>query len=215
MKKLLFVMLGIISFSVSANAQVDDESMKEAMKNLRTNERNRRLESKGYKVSFWEKAMEPETYSGNLQYTYSKYFPLGISLNYTASYLFIGAEGGFNFSKETYKISDTEYYDPKRYYTLAPGVTFKYFSLSCGLGVMQSKKSVIERTVSDYTEEITTTTKNSFKFMIRPDLKIYIPLDSDNEISLALNAGYDYTFKYKATNGIHFGIGIRWTNIGY
>jgi len=123
----------------------------------------------------------------------------------------------------------TKTLDPKYFVTLTPYVYFKYFAVGCGIGALSMKKK--EVSVVDYYHYSHTSnsdgswrgsgsgstgttieeTSESYKFMIRPTVKGFIPLDDDDEWALALSIGYDYVFGYKDMNGLNFGLGIKYT----
>lgn len=117
---------------------------------------------------------------------------------------------------------------PKFFLTLTPGVNFKYFSFGLGVGFMTymgkeynenyvttymgntSDFSSGSVTVSGLSSAIgaTVTSEERFNFMLRPNIKCYIPT-FDDEHFLSIGVGYDYIFKYTNQNGINYSLGFQ------
>lgn len=169
-----------------------------------------------------------------LTFNYSKHFPIGGSLFYawdTAPVL-LSLDMGYSNKKTEYIIDKEEMADninyksskktvnPKWYMTITPHVYFKYFAVGCGFGtlIMEGEEEISEYHYTSSSNEMNsssgvtvTTTEdcNVYKFMIRPTIKGFIPLDRDDTWSIVVSAGYDWVFGYKEKNGLNVGLGIK------
>lgn len=145
-------------------------------------------------------------------YNYGKSWPIGLSANYSYSWFMIGADLGVNLDKDKlYKLEmedvmnfHKEEYDPIFFFTVTPSIYLKYVSIGCGLGILYMQGE--EYTASSLGGSSTIPTEK-VKFMLRPSIKGYIPLN--DELYLSLSVGYDYAFGYKDKNGINFGLGLQ------
>jgi len=169
-------------------------------------------------------------------YNYGKNWPIGLSLDYSYSMFMIGLDIGVNLDKDklnkhklemtdvmNYTKEDIEY-DPLFFVTVTPSFYLKYFSIGCGAGILYMKgtKYVSSAKLSSYSEisegssiSVTSSSQSNYdedctkvKFMLRPSIKVYIPLC--DECFLSLSVGYDYAFGYKDKNGINFGLGLQY-----
>lgn len=140
-------------------------------------------------------------------YNYSSSFPVSFSANYTTSYFYIGGELGVNFKKDKYILADTSREkktgDPIFYLSVNPGLYVKYWSLSCGVGLLFDSREE-EETVSDYSLSSEFIGKSLY---VKPCLTGYIPVGYDSYITLS--AGYNICPKFKDLNGFSFGAGFQ------
>lgn len=162
-----------------------------------------------------------------ISYNYGKYFPVGISVNYSPENIpfMISVDVGVNFDKDKYVIDRVEMkdimnfnrtkkvYDPQFFLTVTPQLYLKYFAIGCGAGIMMMDGT--EETANyEYASSslsgnaIETGSGILVKPMIRPVIKGFIPLN-DDDLFLSVSVGYDYVFGYKEKNGINFGVGIQ------
>lgn len=175
---------------------------------------------------------EPDNESWGITYNYGTYFPLGLSVNYAYSIFICGLDFGMTFEDEEYttqKVAITDLmnykiekgkYKPKFFLTLSPGVYFKYFSISCGVGSLYmsgdlekafQETTFFENGISSSlsrSQETGTSGDSKFKFMLRPSVKGYIPI---YDWSIVFGVGYDYIFDYEDLNGINFSIGFQYS----
>lgn len=167
-------------------------------------------------------------------YNYGKHFPIGGSINYSFYDVPIMLSLDFGLNTDDDKvitdkadIKDIMNYtrtkkilDPKFFVTVTPQFYMKYFAIGCGIGALY-----MEGTEENY--NYTSTSSNSsgshissgggmtsgdtnlFKFMLRPVVKGFIPLN--DEWYLSLSVGYDYVLGYKDKNGYNAGIGLQYT----
>ena len=175
---------------------------------------------------------EPDNESWGITYNYGTYFPLGLSVNYAYSIFICGLDFGMTFEDEEYttqKVAITDLmnykiekgkYKPKFFLTLSPGVYFKYFSISCGVGSLYmsgdlekafQETTFFENGISSSlsrSQETGTSGDSKIKFMLRPSVKGYIPI---YDWSIVFGVGYDYIFDYEDLNGINFSIGFQYS----
>lgn len=138
-------------------------------------------------------------------YNYSKYFPVGMSVNYTRSYLSIGVELGGNIDKDKYYFNDVYYKDPFGYALITPGLYFAGgLSINCGVGLLMSDKMNILSSISG--NEIS----KSYDFMLKPSVK-YL-LFSFGNYGVTIGIGYNICPNFKDLNGFDFCLGFRWFN---
>ena len=168
-------------------------------------------------------------------YNYGKNWPIGLSVNYSTSMFMIGLDFGINTDKDkvykhdlkmtdvmNYTKEDGEY-DPLFFVTLTPSFYLKYFAIGCGAGFlyMNGTKNIYNAQSTSYDYggggvSISGSSSSSsnveesnpkLKFMLRPTVKGFIPINDEWYISLSV--GYDYAFGYKDKNGINFGVGVQ------
>lgn len=187
------------------------------------------------KVDFKEMTDEMTDEHITFTYNYSKYFPVGLSLAYEYRHLFIGGDFGYSLNKDkTIVTKDISYidennykyeeriYDKKLFFTISPGYTCRLFSLSCGLGTMilNGEKNIYTAeskeesgsgwSTSGKSETNTSENHKLFKFMVRPSLKFYIPINIDwDEYFIVAGVGYDYVCGFSKANGINFSLGFK------
>lgn len=156
-------------------------------------------------------------------YNYAKNFPIGVSATYSISNFMISLDFGLNTSNDktvseklnmtnvlNYDYKKTEF-DPKMYFTITPAYYMKYFSVGCGLGGLLLDRTKIESSCSGDTSanglSQTEVSEGVVKFMLRPVIKGYIPVN-DNKWAISAGVGYDIVFGYKKMNGINFSVGL-------
>lgn len=182
-------------------------------------------------VDFSNMAMDDYCETWGLTYNYSKHFPIGGSILYAPESwpVLFSIDFGYNSEKTNYIIDKVEMedimnykrtkktLDPKYYITLTPHAYFKYFAIGCGFGFL-AMTGTEENTVYHYSDlgnvsigggSTTEIDCEEFKFMIRPTVKGFIPLDDDDMWSVVVSAGYDWIFGYKDKNGFNAGVGIK------
>ena len=165
-----------------------------------------------------------DDYAFAATYNYSKSFPVGISVEYAWPWFRLGLDFGINFKKDEYIYDDMnmtdimnyerskKILDPKFYVAITPSLYLKYFSIGCGVGTLYMYGTE-ENSHSSYAESgsgaYNTTSKNceALKFMIRPVVKGFVPINED--ISVVVSVGYDYFFGLKEKNGFNFGAGLQ------
>lgn len=158
--------------------------------------------------------------------------------NITESRFIIGATVGLNLGKKTYPYKDklnlnnildyerkVSVIEPEAYLTVNSYYCWKYFAVGCGVGYTQFTEHKIKLSYdglpqTSYTSsgnqvtyrstdiQYTTKADDIYKFMLRPDIKGYIPVGDDLFV-IQVNIGYDFIFGMKSFNGFHAGIGIR------
>ncbi len=173
-------------------------------------------------------AFTPEDQTWGLGYSYSQYFPLTLSVNYTYSYLSVAAELGVNLDGKKYVANQ---YNLFGYITVSPGFYCRFLSFNCGVGVMGMGYTKTTTWGDSYTENfggesednsvsvdgsvnITTsgsisTSANKYHFVLKPSITGYIPI-SREDYYITINAGYNYIPKFKELNGWSFGVGFQW-----
>lgn len=171
----------------------------------------------------WEDFMDTPENAFGLSYNYGKHWPLGLSIWYSYYCFYIGMDMGYNNKKEdkfydtkanmtdvfNYQTEKTEY-DPSLFLTVSPGLYLNYFSVSCGFGVMGMDIVKTASVVQDgYERALSTSTDMKYLFMLRPSVKGYLPLFSD-EFWITGSVGYDFIPKCKEMSGVNFGIGIQY-----
>lgn len=162
----------------------------------------------------------------SVTYNYSKHFPIGMSLGLSYQKFFCGLDFGVCLDK--YEIKNKSYeitnimnytikdglYKPKFFVTLSPGFFMKYFSVSCGLGAVICTGTITETSRKAYTTDYGFTSSESsfdvsdtkYKFMVRPNVRGYIPCSE--LFSIVVSVGYDCVIGIKDLNGINFGAGF-------
>ena len=174
--------------------------------------------------------LDEDTEGIGLTYNYSKAFPLGASLYYSKWKFMVSLDFGVNFDKDIYTTQKVEFnnlmdykitrgeYDPKYYITATPSFYLKYFSIGWGVGILSMKGSEYTdqryyRVDEDgFASAVTTGSRSEglekFKFMMRPNVRGFIPC-SDN-FFIALSGSYNWIPGYKAKSGIDFGVGFHY-----
>lgn len=171
-----------------------------------------------------------DTEGMGLTYNYSKAFPIGASLYYSKWKFMVSLDFGVNIDKDIYTTQEVDFnnlmdykitrgeYDPKYYVTATPSFYLKYFSVGWGFGIFSMKGT-------EYTEQkeynigddgnpvITTGTTiaegiEKVKFMMRPNIRGFIPCNYNFYISLSIS--YNWILNYKEKSGIDFGVGIQY-----
>lgn len=165
---------------------------------------------------------------------HDQHFQAGASIVGQSGMFMLSLDFGFNTDSKKYctdvmdmsdimnfKRTETEY-DPKMFITLTPGLFFKYFSVGCGFGVafLDGKETVSDSQYSknDQGQQGVISGSNMFeisssKFMIRPQLKGYIPLSNSCRMSVGL--GYDILPKAKELNGYNVSLGFHFDFDGW
>lgn len=193
----------------------------------KANNMSRPYDSYKPKSSFID-VFTPEDQTWGLGYSYSEYFPLTLTANYTYSCLSVGAEMGYDFNEKEYKENK---YNPIGYFAVSPGFYCRFLSINCGVGVLFNSYMKTRSWNDSYTDEfgggnddgsitvggstsITTSgsiSTSAYKcyFMLKPSITGYIPIGGE-DYYITINAGYNYLPKFKELNGWSFGIGFQW-----
>lgn len=160
---------------------------------------------------------------------YSQHFQAGASIVGQYKLFICSLDFGFNTDSKKYHSDvmnmtdimnferrETEY-DPTMYITVTPGLFLKYVSVGCGLGaaILNSKETLSDSNFSLDDQGNLNGTHSSqnisefsiFKFIIRPQLKGFIPLSRSCKMSIGL--GYDILPTAKELNGYNIGIGFH------
>ena len=156
-----------------------------------------------------------------VDYCYTKHFPLTVDVKYTICCFVVGAEIGANFDKNVIVKSDLEYHDPFGLAMVILGGYSKYLSFNIGAGVCALNHYKTETTTQNNnvstgtgieisTSASTSVTKNTLScaLALKPSITGHIPLGSD-EYFLTLNVGYLFIPKYDTLNGVSLGIGFQ------
>lgn len=175
--------------------------------------------------------------SFGMTYNYGKHWPLGISANYRNRIYMISGDLGINLDrdkKHTRKLEMTDVMNfnlkekelnPYAYLTATPSIFLKFVSIGCGAGIayMRYQENNVERVMQEsgkystgdsmytqYTQKNTTTDIDgeALKLIVRPALKVFIPVHK--EWNLSLGVSYDYIFTYKEMNGINYSLGLQY-----
>lgn len=169
---------------------------------------------------------------------HDQHFPIGASIIGQSGWFMCSLDFGLNLDSKkylkekmnlnnimNYSYTQTEY-DPKMFLMLTPAVFLKYISVGCGIGfvwldskeVTSEKKTTFNNdgSYSGYTGGSTSTDAATVEFMLRPQIKGYIPLSSSCNMSIGV--GYDIIPKIKDLNGYNFSIGFHfdfeeWENL--
>ena len=163
-----------------------------------------------------------------LMYNYGPHFPLGLSVIYSIPWFSVSVDFGLSdkhgdVEYKIMKMNDIMNYEevvtkvsPNFFLTITPSVNLKYVTIGCGAGVLSlSGKEQHEKHTFIYTDQNYSSANLKYednienvKFMLRPSVKGFIPLN--DELSLSLGIGYDWVFGYKKQNGLNFGVGIQY-----
>ena len=174
--------------------------------------------------------LDEDTEGMGLTYNYSKAFPIGASLYYSKWKFMVSLDFGVNIDKDIYTTQEVEFnnlmdykitkgeYDPKYYITATPSFYLKYFSVGWGFGFLSMKGSEFidkrEYSIdeSGYTLVLTSSSTSEglekTKFMMRPNIRGFIPCNDNFFISLSIS--YNWIMGYKEKSGIDFGIGVQY-----
>lgn len=182
------------------------------------------------KIDLSDLGLDEDTEGIGLTYNYSKAFPVGASLYYSKWKFMVSLDFGVNLDKDIYTTQKVEFnnlmdykitrgeYDPKYYITATPSFYLKYFSVGWGLGIMSMKGSEFidqrEYKIDDngYTQVMTGSSTSEglekVKFMMRPNIRGFIPCNDNFFISLSVS--YNWIMGYKEKSGIDFGVGFQY-----
>lgn len=182
------------------------------------------------RVDLRDLGLDEDTEGIGLTYNYSKAFPVGASLYYSKWKFMVSLDFGVNFDKDLYTTQKVEFnnlmdykitrgeYDPKYYVTATPSFYLKYFSVGWGFGILSMKGaeytdqrdySIDEEGNSVITTGTSTTEETEkVKFMMRPNIRGFIPCNDNFFISLSIS--YNWIPSYKEKSGIDFGVGIQY-----
>jgi len=159
---------------------------------------------------------------------HDQHFQTGVSIIGQSGLFMCSLDFGFNVDSKkyysdamnmtdimNYERTETEY-DPIMFMTVTPAIFFKYFSMGCGVGfaMLNSKETTSNSNFSQDEQGNWNgiSGSNSFdtsacKFMIRPQLRGFIPLGHPCKMSIGL--GYDILPKAKELNGYNISIGLH------
>lgn len=171
------------------------------------------------KIDLSDIDFDDETFG--ITYNYSRHFPVGASFNYGMPWFMVGVDLGVTFDDRTYlvdKVSMTDIMNyertrmelkPKFFLTATPALNLKYVAIGCGVGFLYFSGN--EETFRTNESGTATVSANSekIKWMLRPSVRGYIPVDRYWGVSLSV--GYDYVIGYKDMNGISFGLGAQFS----
>lgn len=182
------------------------------------------------RVDLSDLGLEEDTEGMGLTYNYSKAFPVGASLYYSKWKFMVSLDFGVNLDKDIYTTQKVEFnnlmdykitrgeYDPKYYITATPSFYLKYFSVGWGFGFMSMKGTeyIDQREYkideNGYTQVMTGTSTSEglekVKFMMRPNIRGFIPCNDNFFISLSVS--YNWIMGYKEKSGIDFGVGFQY-----
>lgn len=160
---------------------------------------------------------------------HDQHFPIGASIIGQSGWFMCSLDFGINLDSKKYLVekmdmtnimnysSNRKEYDPKMFLTLTPAVFLKYVSVGCGVGFvwLDGKEETSERkskfddngNYSGYTGGSTSTDAAALKFMLRPQVRGYIPLSSSCNMSIGV--GYDIVPKMKDLNGYNVSVGFH------
>ena len=164
------------------------------------------------------------TFSGTLNYDQS--FPIGISAVGSYKILMLGLDVGFSLGSKKKIIKNMEMtdilnykcesYSPKAFLTLSPALFFRYISIGCGFGYVilggdktESQYNTTSSTSGSSSSQGSNTSENAEKinFILRPQLKGYIPVSED--MKLVIGGGYDFIPGYKNLQGFNISAGVQ------
>ena len=167
--------------------------------------------------------------SVGLMYNYGAHLPYGLSVIYSFPWISISSDFSFAYKGSVaytsgdvkdimnYTLTNTTL-KPKLTATITPSLNLNWVSIGCGAGILYLEKTE-NQTYSEYTQNgssvnyrygtTTGKTKDVCKFLLRPVVRGFIPLDGYGDICLSVAVGYDYAFGYKKCNGFNFGLGIQ------
>lgn len=174
--------------------------------------------------------LDEDTEGMGLTYNYSKDFPVGASLYYSKWKFMVSLDFGVNLDKDIYTTQKVEFnnlmdykitrgeYDPKYYITATPSFYLKYFSVGWGFGIMSMKGSEYidqrEYKIDENGNTVVLTGSSTseglekVKFMMRPNVRGFIPCNDNFFISLSVS--YNWIMGYKEKSGIDFGVGFQY-----
>jgi hypothetical protein len=158
------------------------------------------------------------TYGGALNY--DQHFPVGASAIIQSGWFVGSVDIGVNFdskiyTKESLEFTDVSNYrriihkfDPRFFITITPGVNLKYISLGCGFGLVGGDKKVETSENTNLHHNWEEKTEGGGKFILRPQIRGYIPLSEDWNMSVGV--GYDIVANMKELNGYNFSLGLHY-----
>lgn len=171
------------------------------------------------------KKSERSKYTSGVSLNYDQNFQLGLS--YVRSYkcLMLGIDVGANLDSKKYHFEkmvfgdilnynyDSYDYDPWLYCTLTPSFYYDFLSVGCGFGFVylggdhfSSSSSALAGGKPSYSSS--NGEASLFKFMIRPQIKGYIPITE--KCKLSIGVGYDVIPGFSNLNGINASLGFHW-----
>lgn len=166
-----------------------------------------------------------------ITYNYSNKFPVGISINYTKYMVILSGDLGVNLHRDigytTQKVDFTDLmnynitrgeYDVKFYLTFTPSFYMKYFSIGYGFGFvcMEGTETYKYATFTSGVDGSTTVSTASGshtsgdpknKFMMRPNVKGFIPCGKNTFITLSVS--YNWIPAVKNYSGLDIGVGLQ------
>lgn len=166
---------------------------------------------------------------------HDQHFPVGASLIGQSGWFMCSLDFGFNLDSKTYIVDKMEItnimnydrtkteYDPKMFLTVTPSVFLKYISVGCGVGFAwlegkeetSSCKTTLgdDGNVSGLTYGSASSNVVAVKFMLRPQVRGYIPLN--RSCNMSIGVGYDIIPKMKNLNGYNVSIGFHFDFDGW
>ncbi len=160
---------------------------------------------------------------------YDKHFPLGFSVYGQSGFFLCSIDVGFNIDSKIYLSEKMEMkdilnytytkneYDPKLFVTATPALFLKYLSIGCGVGVvflsnneeLSNMSSVVggDGKFMGSSGSRSTKEETAVRFIIRPQIRGFIPLSSS--CYLSVGGGYDFIPKMKDLNGYNVSLGLH------
>lgn len=165
-----------------------------------------------------------DSYTLGFSLNYDQHFPIGASFIIQGGWLFGSLDFGVNLDSKRYtralfQSTDLWNYrkevstcDPKCFITITPGLNLKYLSFGCGFGAVRlSRNAVVAKGNGDSSSNSNNLNSeyesSYFKFMLRPQVRAYIPVSSN--LDLSVGVGYDIIAKMKELNGYNFSLGFH------
>lgn len=187
------------------------------------------VDRKGKKIIYVDLSDLEDTSMLGFTINHDQHFPIGASIIGQSGWFMCSLDFGINLDSKKYLVekmdmtnvmnyssTQTEY-DPKMFLTLTPAVFLKYVSVGCGVGFvwLDGKEETSERKTkfddngnySGYTGGSTSTDAAALKFMLRPQVRGYIPLS--RSCNMSIGVGYNIVPKMKDLNGYNVSVGFH------
>ena len=136
----------------------------------------------------------------SLEYAYSRHFHKGVLIRFVLpqEHINYGFDVGIASTDRmelSLKGGGHEDVHPLWYATFVPGYCYRYFSVQCGLGIMNYNKDSNEEKVKAF-------------FCMKPSVSGYIPITK--KFSIPISVGYLFVPHFKGISGVSFNVGIMW-----